>query len=86
MDGVVDTVAGGSVIYSNFTDITRFEAEQVLSKGLEPDRLIARHLIRDVAINLGGRNLSLNLSVNILLNMFCSDLCEVMMCEIVCIN
>ena len=30
--------------------------------------------------------LSLNLSVNILLNMFCSDLCEVMMCEIVCIK
>ena len=86
MDGVVDTVAGGSVIYSNFTDIMQFEAEQVLLKGLEPDRLIARHLIRDVAINLGGRNLSLNLSVNILLNMFCSDLCEVMMCEIVCIK
>ena len=55
LDGVVDTGADGSVINSKFIDITQFEAEQVLLKGLEPDRLIARHLIKDVAINLGGR-------------------------------
>ena len=55
LDGVVDTRADGSVINSKFIDITQFEAEQVLLKGLEPDRLIARHLIKDVAINLGGR-------------------------------
>ena len=55
LDGVVDTGADGSVINSKFINITQFEAEQVLLKGLEPDRLIARHLIKDVAINLGGR-------------------------------
>ena len=55
MDGVVDTGADGSVINSKFIDITQFEAEQVLLKGLEPDKLIARHLIKDVAINLGWR-------------------------------
>ena len=55
LDGVVDTGADGSVINSKFIDITQFEAEQVLLKGLEPDRLIAGHLIKDVAINLGGR-------------------------------
>ena len=55
LDGVVDTGADGTVINSKFIDITQFEAEQVLLKGLEPDRLIAGHLIKDVAINLGGR-------------------------------
>ena len=55
LDGVADTGANGSVINSKFIDITQFGAEQVLLKGLEPDRLIARHLIKDVAINLGGR-------------------------------
>ena len=54
LDGVVDTEANGSVINSIFIDITQFEAEQVLLKGLEPDRLIASHLIKDVAINLGA--------------------------------
>ena len=55
LDGVVDTGADGTVINSKFIDITQFEAEQVLLKGLEPDRLITGHLIKDVAINLGGR-------------------------------
>ena len=55
LDGVVDTGADGTVINSKFIDITQFEAEQVLLRGLEPDRLITGHLIKDVAINLGGR-------------------------------
>ena len=55
LDGFVDTGADGSVINSKFIAITQFEAEPVLLKGLEPDRLIARHLIKDVAINLGWR-------------------------------
>ena len=55
LEGVVDTGADGTVINSKFIDITQFEAEPVMLKGLEPDRLIAGHLIKDVAINLGGR-------------------------------
>ena len=51
LDGVVDTGADGSVINSKFIDITQFEAEKVLLKGLEPDRLIARHL----GGRMGGR-------------------------------
>ena len=53
LEGVVDTGADGTVINSKFIDITQFEAEPVMLKGLEPDRLIAGHLIKDVAINLG---------------------------------
>ena len=55
LDGVVDTGADESMINSKFIDITQFEAEQVLPKGLEPDGLIVGHLIKDVAFNLGGR-------------------------------
>ena len=55
LDGVVDTGANGSVINSKFVDLTQFEAEPVQLKGLEPDRLIPGYLIKDVAINLGGR-------------------------------
>ena len=55
LEGVVDTGADGTVINSKFIDITQFEAEPVILKGLEPDRLIAGHLIKDMAINLGGR-------------------------------
>ena len=55
LDGIVDTEADGSAINSKFMDIAQFEAEQVLLNVLEPDRLIAGHLIKDIAINLGGR-------------------------------
>ena len=36
-------------------DVTQFEAKPVVLKGLEPDRVISGHFIKDVAINLGGR-------------------------------
>ena len=55
LDGVVDTGADVSVINSKFIDVTQFEAEPVVLKGLEPDRVISGHFIKDVAINLGGR-------------------------------
>ena len=54
LDGVVDTGADGTVINSKFIDITQFEAEPVALKGLEPNRLITGHCIKDVPINLGG--------------------------------
>ena len=43
------------MINSKFIDLTQFEAEPVMLKVLEPDRLIAGRFIKDVAINLGGR-------------------------------
>ena len=55
LDGVVDTGADGTVINSKFIDITQFEAQPVALKGLEPNRLISGHFIKDVPINLGGR-------------------------------
>ena len=55
LDGVVDTGADGTIINSKFIDITQFEAEPVALKGLEPNRLITGHRIKDVPINLGGR-------------------------------
>ena len=55
LDGVVDMGADVSVINSKFIDVAQFEAEPVALKGLEPDRVISGHFIKDVAINLGGR-------------------------------
>ena len=55
LDGVVDMGADRTVINSKFIDLTQFEAEPNMLKGLEPDWLIAGRFIKNVAINLGGR-------------------------------
>ena len=36
-------------------DISQFEVESFVLRGLEPDKPINGHLIKDVSINLGGR-------------------------------
>ena len=55
LESVVDTGAQVSIINSKLIDISQFEVESVVLRGLEPDKPINGHLIKDVSINLGGR-------------------------------
>ena len=51
-ESVVDTGAQVSIINSKLIDISQFEVEPVVLQGLEPDKPINGHLIKDVSINL----------------------------------
>ena len=55
LESVVDTGAQVSIINSKLINISQFEVEPVVLRGLEPDKPINGHLIKDVSINLGGR-------------------------------
>ena len=50
LESVVDTGAQVSII-----DTSQFEVEPVVLRGLEPDKPINGHLIKDVSINFGER-------------------------------
>ena len=53
LESVVDTGAQVPIINSKLIDTSQFEVEPVLWWGLEPDKPINGHLIKDVSINLG---------------------------------
>ena len=55
LDSVVDTGAQITIINSKLFDISQLEVEPVVLQGLEPDKPIDGHLVKDVPINLGGR-------------------------------
>ena len=55
LESVVHPSAQVSILNSKLIDISQFKVEPVVLRGLEPDKPINRHLIKDVAINLGGR-------------------------------
>ena len=55
LESVVDTGAQVTIVNSKLIDISQLEAEQVVLRGLEPDKPINGHLIKDVSINMGGR-------------------------------
>ena len=61
LESVVDTGAQVSILNSKLIDISQFEVEPVVLRGLEPDKPINGHLIKDVAINLGGKDVSMRL-------------------------
>ena len=54
LESVVDTGAQVTIINSKLIDISQLEAEPVVLRGLEPGKPIDGHLVKDVAINLGG--------------------------------
>ena len=55
LESVVDTGAQITIINSKIFDILQLEVEPVVLRGLEPDKPIDGHLVKDVPINLGGR-------------------------------
>ena len=54
LESVADTGAQVTIINSKLIDLSQLEAEQVVLRGLEPNKPIDGHLVKDVAINLGG--------------------------------
>ena len=55
LESVVDTGTQITIINSKLFDISQLEAEPDVLGGLEPDKPIDGHVVKDIPINLGGR-------------------------------